>query len=272
MIAQGFKPVGWVAAVAGAALGCYMLSLNVAAERAELAKVERQIVAAKQEIRTLQTELGTRGRMQQLEHWNAEVLALSAPTASQFLDNPVTLARFETKEPTLDDKARVTIASADVNAPARAPEIAAGRKLSPADYAKVAARAAANPSQQVRLASAAADDKPPVIKASVVRMSATPSSEAVAPKPVAPKPVATKPATPETPRIAKPKLETPKLAVKTETRKPAAKPEPNVAGLKAVIDKADDKPAKPAARTADAKPAKAAPAKKVPTPKSGDGA
>ena len=94
MIAQGFKPVGWVGAVAGAALGCYMLSLNVASERAELAKIERQIVAAKQEIRTLQTELGTRGRMQQLEHWNAEVLALSAPTASQFLDNPVTLARF----------------------------------------------------------------------------------------------------------------------------------------------------------------------------------
>src|SRR5699024_2708276 len=73
MMARGFKPVGWVAAVAGAALCCYMLSLNVAAERAELARIERQIVVAKQDIRTLQTELGTRGRMAQLEQWNAEV-------------------------------------------------------------------------------------------------------------------------------------------------------------------------------------------------------
>ena len=37
MMARGFKPVGWVAGVAAAALGCYMLSLNVASERAELA-------------------------------------------------------------------------------------------------------------------------------------------------------------------------------------------------------------------------------------------
>jgi hypothetical protein len=174
MIAQGFKPVGWVAAVAGAALGCYMLSLNVASERAELAKIERQIIAAKQEIRTLQTELGTRGRMQQLEHWNAEVLALSAPTASQFLENPMTLARFETKEPTLEDKARVTMAAAQVKAPAPRPEIAAGRKLSPADYAKVAERAAAAPQPKVRLAAAVVggDDKlaARVVKAAAVKL------------------------------------------------------------------------------------------------------
>ena len=83
MMARGFKPVGWVAGVAAAALGCYMLSLNVASERAELAKLERSIIAAKRDIRTLQTELGTRGRLQQLESWNANVLALSAPTSAQ---------------------------------------------------------------------------------------------------------------------------------------------------------------------------------------------
>ena len=93
MIARGFKPVVWVAAVGGAALGCYMLSLQVAAERAELAKVERQIVAAKREIRSLQTELGTRGRLPQLEQWNADVLALSAPALGQFLKDEFTLAR-----------------------------------------------------------------------------------------------------------------------------------------------------------------------------------
>ena len=132
MMARGFKPVGWVAAVAGAALSCYMLSLNVAAERADVAKLERQIVAARQDIRSLQTELGTRGRMQQLEHWNAEVLALSAPTSAQFLDNAVTLARFETQEKTIEERGKVQMAAAEAPAPAPAP------RLAPADYAAAA--------------------------------------------------------------------------------------------------------------------------------------
>ncbi|WP_158702951.1 hypothetical protein [Allosphingosinicella vermicomposti] len=113
MMAQGFKPVGWVAGVAAAALGCYMLSLQVASERAELASLERRIVAAKQDIRSLQTELGTRGRLSQLEHWNAEVLALSAPASNQFLDNEVMLARFETREKTIEERAPLRLASAE---------------------------------------------------------------------------------------------------------------------------------------------------------------
>lgn len=111
MMAQGFKPVGWVGAVASAALGCYMLSLNVASERAELLKIERQIVAAKQDIRALQTELGTRGRLAQLEQWNADILALSAPASGQFLDNEVKLARFDQSAPTIDQRADVQLAS-----------------------------------------------------------------------------------------------------------------------------------------------------------------
>ena len=116
MMAPGFKPVGWVAAVAGAALSCYMLSLNVAAERAELAKVERQIIAAKRDIRALQTELGTRGRLAQLEQWNADVLALSAPTSSQFLENELTLARFDQRPQTIEERSAVRMASAEPGA------------------------------------------------------------------------------------------------------------------------------------------------------------
>ncbi len=112
MMARGFKPVGWVAGVAAAALGCYMLSLNVASERAELAKLERQIIIAKGDIRSLQTELGTRGRLQQLESWNANVLALSAPTSAQFLDNEVTLARFDQRDQTIEEKSAVHMAAA----------------------------------------------------------------------------------------------------------------------------------------------------------------
>ena len=251
MIAQGFKPVGWVAAVAGAALGCYMLSLNVASERSELAKLERQIIAAKQDIRMLQTELGTRGRMQQLEHWNAEVLALSAPTAAQVLENELTLARFETKEPTIEDKARVTMAAAEVQAPApaRQPQIAAGRKLSPADYAKVAERAAATPQPKVRLASAVMEpgEKPPVVKAAAVKM----------------------------PAQAKP--EAPLAKATAEAKKPAAKEAVKVA---ATPKKAADKPATVAAKVSEPKPAKAEvkpakkaeAAKKAETAKTGAGA
>jgi hypothetical protein len=104
MIARSFKSVLWVATVGGAALGCYMVSLKVATERADLAKVERQIVSARRDIRSLQTELGTRGRLAQLEDWNANVLALSAPAANQFIPDHLTLARLEQKAPTVEQR------------------------------------------------------------------------------------------------------------------------------------------------------------------------
>ena len=111
MIARAFKPVAWVAAVAIPALGCYMLSLKVAAERAELANVETRILAARQDIRTLQTELGTRGRLQQLEQWNADVLALAAPVSGQFLAQNVSLARFDTRPQEFAPAAQVQVAA-----------------------------------------------------------------------------------------------------------------------------------------------------------------
>jgi hypothetical protein len=117
MIARGFKPVAWVAAIGTAALGCYMLSLQVAAERAELAALERRIVDTQRDIRALQTELGTRGRLSQLEQWNADVLALSAPVAGQFLESNLSLARFDVRQRTLADQAEVRLAAAE-SAPA----------------------------------------------------------------------------------------------------------------------------------------------------------
>ena len=61
-----------VASCAGAALGCYLVSLRVASERASLEDVETRIVLAQRDMRVLQTEIGTRGRLAQLERWNAE--------------------------------------------------------------------------------------------------------------------------------------------------------------------------------------------------------
>jgi len=125
MIARGFKPVAWVAAIGGAALSCYMLSLQVASERAELAGIEQRILAARQDIRQLQTELGTRGRLQQLEQWNAEVLALSAPVSGQYVGGNVQLARFDVRQPAFPAEGEVRLAAAQT-APA-APTAASPR-------------------------------------------------------------------------------------------------------------------------------------------------
>ena len=92
MSAHGFRSVFMAASVAGAALGCYLVSLNVASERAKLENVEEKIVLAQRDIRVLQTEIGTRGRLAQLERWNARFIRLSAPSADQFVEGGFQLA------------------------------------------------------------------------------------------------------------------------------------------------------------------------------------
>ncbi len=91
MITQRFRSFVWVAGAATAATVLYIVSSEVAGERARLEEVDRQIVKAERDIRQLQTELGTRASMRQLERWNGEVLALSAPSAKQFLQSEAAL-------------------------------------------------------------------------------------------------------------------------------------------------------------------------------------
>ncbi len=91
MIAQRFRPVGWVAGIALAATALYLVSLQVASERGRLEEIDRKIAATKREIRQLQTEMGTRASLRQLERWNGEVLALSAPQAGQYLSGEAAL-------------------------------------------------------------------------------------------------------------------------------------------------------------------------------------
>ncbi len=97
MIAQRFRPIGWVAGVATAATALYLVSLQVAAERGKLEAVEKQIADAKHELRRLQTELGTRASLRQLEVWNGDVLSLSAPKASQFVAGAAQLVALDLK-------------------------------------------------------------------------------------------------------------------------------------------------------------------------------
>ena len=121
MSARSFRSVFMVASCAGAALGCYLVSLRVASERAALEEVETKIVLAQRDIRLLQTEIGTRGRLAQLERWNVKVLALSAPSADQFLEGGFQLARLGRPEPTPAVEAPVVLASAPAPHPQSAP-------------------------------------------------------------------------------------------------------------------------------------------------------
>ena len=95
MIAQRFRPVGWVAGIAAAACGLYLISLQVANQRGRLEQIDRKIAMTKRDIRLLQTEMGTRASLRQLERWNSDILALSAPKANQFLRDEESLASLD---------------------------------------------------------------------------------------------------------------------------------------------------------------------------------
>jgi hypothetical protein len=255
MIARGFKSVIWVAAVGGAALGCYMVSLRVATERAELAKVERQILLAKSDIRSLETELGTRGRMTQLEDWNSNVLALSAPNSAQYVKDRVMLASLEQHGASIGEQAAEVRMASDETGAAATPE------------------AAAKPAPRVVPAIAPAPPRPatPMVHQASYTTTIGPApaapKKAPAPAPAA-KPVVTAAATAPAKKAAAAAPAAP-AARKTVTASATAKPKPvKVAAAEAP---APTKPAKAAAKPAKSvKPVVAAsvpaPAKKAPSP------
>ena len=121
MSARSFGSLFMVASCAGAALGCYLVSLRVASERAALEDVETRIVLAQRDTRMLETEIGTRGRLSQLERWNAGAFALSAPSADQFLKGSFELARLAQPDKKVDFQAPVVLASAPAPKPEKPP-------------------------------------------------------------------------------------------------------------------------------------------------------
>lgn len=126
MIAQRFRALGWVAGIASAACGLYLISLQVAAERAKLEDVDRRIAAAQRDMRALQTELGTRANMRQLQRWNDDVLSLATPRAAQYLTSESQLAALTPGIVTGTDRIgapeAVLVAAAPRTAPESAPE------------------------------------------------------------------------------------------------------------------------------------------------------
>ena len=145
MSARSFGSLFMVASCAGAALGCYLVSLRVASERAALEDVETRIVLAQRDMRMIQTEIGTRGRLSQLERWNAGAFSLSAPAANQFLEGSFQLAQMVQPQKEVDFQAPVVLASAP-----------APQKPGPLEQAntdEIAAPVAATPSGMLHQAS-----------------------------------------------------------------------------------------------------------------------
>ncbi len=131
MIASRFRTVMWVACVAIAALGCYLVSLKVAAERAQVMRLDRRLAAAQGDIRALGTELDTRGRLVQLERWNADVLALTAPKAGQYLSGEMQLASLAS-QPGADADGAETPAARALQAPDAVARVAYAQPDKPA--------------------------------------------------------------------------------------------------------------------------------------------
>ncbi|QIL03081.1 hypothetical protein G7078_10025 [Sphingomonas sinipercae] len=211
MSVRSFRSVFMVGGVASAALSCYLVSLRVASERAAVEDVETQIAIAQRDIRLLQTEIGTRGRLAQLERWNVKVLALSAPAAEQFVADGFTLAKLTTPEHKVEMEAPVVYASAPA-------EAAPGALATPED------RPAVERTQLMHEASLKTGPSRPRRereKTTVVKPAEIIAALKAAPKPASPK--AEKKA--EAAAKAKPETNKP-TAVAAKAKAVAAKPKP----------------------------------------------
>lgn len=107
-------------------VGSYTVNLKVSAERAEVGKLQRSLAANARSIRDLQAELRTRARLPEMQRWNDNVLLMAAPSAGQYLRNPVQLAGFAVPDaPAPLLAAAVPVQRAVVTAPAAVPSITA---------------------------------------------------------------------------------------------------------------------------------------------------
>lgn len=93
--AYRLKGLGWFASCVAIVLGFYLVSLQVAAERKKLDRMNTQILTAQRDIRALETEFDTRANLAQLERWNGDTLALAAPIAGQYVSDEAQLASMD---------------------------------------------------------------------------------------------------------------------------------------------------------------------------------
>lgn len=231
MSARGFGSILWAGAVAGAALSFYLVSLRVASERAKLEDVESEIAMTNRDIRLLQTELGTRGRLAQLERWNVNFIRLSAPTADQFVDGGFQLATLVKPEQRPAVEAPVVLASVQVEPNSTQPRLTGDADTAAVGPALTTKPVPQAPADMMHVAGYSVSAKPTKTPELVTpKPAATDKAKAIVKadaKPVTTKPVKTATTDPLKPLPkagatgkATPKTATPGGAVKPVTKKP----------------------------------------------------
>ncbi|SEL43134.1 hypothetical protein SAMN05216382_2036 [Sphingomonas palmae] len=186
------KGLGWLSSCALVAIGFYLVSSQVAAERKRLQQVDVKIASAERDIRALETEFDVRANLVQLERWNGNTLALTVPTTQQFVRDETTLASLSPRDmtplqpgqsggvqtaslivpsspltvapPAATSNAAPTIVKAVINKPVSAPRYDAVRiaQVVPATPAARPASAVAAARVLIRQAIAHADERPRV--------------------------------------------------------------------------------------------------------------
>lgn len=95
MAARKLQGIGLVLLVLMFAMILYLLSVNVAATRSELGRINRDIAKTHEAIRYLESEYAVRASMRQLERWNADNFGYAAPVAGQYLHGERELASLD---------------------------------------------------------------------------------------------------------------------------------------------------------------------------------
>lgn len=157
---QRLKGLGWLLSCVVIVLGCYMVSLSVANERNKLMRLNLKIAQAERDIRSLSTEFDTRANLVQLERWNGEVLALTAPTAGQYVRDELQFASL--------------VRGAEQVPQVQAAALVVPAGVTPIEAANAAAMAqvAATPPPPVAVARHAVATEAPVLQPAVVQTAA----------------------------------------------------------------------------------------------------
>lgn len=115
---QGF---GLILLVTFCFLIAYPISLKVSATRAELQRVEREIVETRRRNRMLEGDISVLANVQQLDRWNREYLGYVPPSAGQYLAGERALANLDRLRPPADSapEAPVLAAMRDEAVPVR---------------------------------------------------------------------------------------------------------------------------------------------------------
>jgi len=174
MAIKALSGFGWFLTGVIVAPGCYLVSSQVASERARVEGLERAIVKARKDIRGLETEFDTRANLAQLERWNGEVMRYTAPTPAQFLPGDTALAQIRPLE---GDGLAERYAAMVV--PEGVPDVVTGAPKTASDAVAAAApKSAAAPKPAVAIAATSA----PAIKSETIAAAVAKPVKAVAVK------------------------------------------------------------------------------------------